>query len=81
MLNIETNEWKELASMSDGRDLRNKLVNFNGYVYAIGGNNCYAEKYSIKKNEWIPLTSHQELVHDNLDSWACALFYEVPERS
>lgn len=55
MLNIETFEWKDLSPMNDGRDLRNKLVSHDGFVYAIGGNNFYAEKYCIKTNDWSPL--------------------------
>jgi len=78
LLDINTNEWKQLAPMNDGRDLRNKLVSINGNVYAIGGNNCLGEKYSIKKNEWTVVSSYQQLVNDNLDSWACALFYDLP---
>jgi hypothetical protein len=64
--------------MNDGKDLRNKLVSVNGNVYAIGGNNCLAEKFSIKRNEWGSLSSYQHLVSDNLDSWACALYYDMP---
>jgi kelch-like protein 10 len=78
LLDINTNEWKSLHPMSDGRDLRNKLVSVNGNVYAMGGNNFLAEKYSCKRNEWSLLSSYQHLVNDNLDSWACALHYEIP---
>jgi Kelch motif len=77
-LDINSSEWTTLAQMSDGRDLRNKLVSVNGQVYAIGGNNCLAERYSMKRNEWGLLSSYQNLVNDNLDSWACALYYEIP---
>lgn len=80
-LNINTNQWKQLPSMSDGRDLRNKLVSINGNVYAIGGNNFIAEKYSLKKGEWQELASYRDLVDDNLDSWSCALYYELPKKA
>ena len=81
LLDITKNEWIILSNMSDGRDLRNKIIYFNGFAYAIGGNNCKGEKYSIFKNEWIPLSSYEFLVKDNLDSWSCALSYDIPGKS
>jgi len=38
--------------MSEGRDLRNKLVIFEDNLYACGGNNCSMEKYSLKNKLW-----------------------------
>ena len=80
LLDITKNECIALSNINDGRDLRNKIVYFNGYTYAIGGNNCKGEKYSIFKNEWTPLTSYEFLVKDNLDSWSCALSYDLPSK-
>lgn len=72
---VENYDWKYFPSMADGKDLRNKVAVFNGEVYAMGGNNYIAEKYSIKDNEWSLIPSYQDLINDNLDSWACALYY------
>lgn len=80
-LDINTNTWKQLAPMGDGRDLRNKLVMLNGNVYAIGGNNCVAERYALKKGEWQMISSYKDFIEDNLDSWSCALYYEIPRKS
>ena len=44
--------------MSDGRDLRNRIVAYNGYVYLMGGNNCNSEMLCLTKNQWIPLPSY-----------------------
>lgn len=38
--------------MNEGKDLRNKLIINNGVFYSIGGNNCAAEKFILKKNDW-----------------------------
>ena len=75
--NVETYKWKQLPSMAEGKDLRNKIIVFNGEVYAIGGNNFTAEKFSINKNTWEVASSYQDLVDDNLDSWTCALYYDT----
>lgn len=75
--NIETQKWKKFKSMSDGKDLRNKVIVFNGEIFAIGGNNCLAEKFSLRKNDWELLSSYQSFVNDNLDSWACGLYYDM----
>ena len=80
-LDVNAGKWKELPSMSDGRDLRNKLVSINGSVYAIGGNNCVAEKYSVKKGVWQYISSYKDFVDDNLDSWSCALYYDVHKKT
>lgn len=44
-----------ISKMSDGRDLRNKLVCVSSCLYACGGNNNLCEKYSIAENEWTTL--------------------------
>jgi len=79
-LDVNTNTWKQLPAMSDGRDLRNKIVSVNGNVYAIGGNNCLAERFSLKKGEWSLLSSYKDFYDDNLDSWSCALYYDTPKK-
>lgn len=33
--------------MTEGRDLRNKLINYNNNLYACGGNSNSIEKFSI----------------------------------
>lgn len=80
-LDVEKFKWKEGPQMNDGRDLRNKLAIFGGYAYAVGGNSCKGERFSLAKREWSPLFSYQHLVNDNLDSWSCALAYEISGRS
>ena len=75
-LNVETSEWKQFPSMTDGKDLRNKVAIFNGEVYAIGGNNFTSERFSLRKGEWKSFQNYQELIGDNLDSWTCALYYD-----
>ena len=76
-LDIQKLKWIESASMNDGRDLRNKLVVYGGSAYAIGGNSYKGEKLSLAKKDWAPIFSYQHLVPDNLDSWSCALSYEI----
>jgi kelch-like protein 10 len=80
LLDTQKNEWVQLPSMTDGRDLRNKIVFSSGCIYAIGGNNCKGEKYSVQKNEWSTITGYEFLVKDNLDSWACAQTFDLPGR-
>lgn len=67
--------------MSEGRDLRNKLSYVNGFLYACGGNNCSAEKYSLASNQWVSLNNYNSFVSDNLDSWCCALTFDPPENA
>ena len=62
--------------MNEGKDLRNKIVLYQGYFYSIGGNSCSAEKFYIKKNEWRLIESYSKYVVDNLDSWSCAFSFE-----
>eukprot|EP01017_Pseudomicrothorax_dubius_P047455 TRINITY_DN8538_c0_g1_i1.p1 TRINITY_DN8538_c0_g1~~TRINITY_DN8538_c0_g1_i1.p1 ORF type:complete len:244 (+),score=37.30 TRINITY_DN8538_c0_g1_i1:237-968(+) len=78
--NIVDGKWTSLPAMTEGRDLRNKIVYYNGCAFVVGGNNCRAEKFSFFKNEWLPLPSYNQLVTDNLDSWACALTFDPPGR-
>lgn len=76
-LDIEKEKWKEEEQMSEGRDLRNKISVIGGYVYAIGGNECKGERFSLSTGKWSPLPAYHHLVNDNLDSWCCALGYEI----
>eukprot|EP01016_Furgasonia_blochmanni_P035541 TRINITY_DN3945_c0_g2_i1.p1 TRINITY_DN3945_c0_g2~~TRINITY_DN3945_c0_g2_i1.p1 ORF type:complete len:395 (-),score=25.43 TRINITY_DN3945_c0_g2_i1:119-1303(-) len=78
MLNISTGEWSKLPRISDGRDLRNKIVFYKQNIYAIGGNNCNAEKFSFAKGEWQTLNSYILFVNDNLDSWSSAMCFDLP---
>jgi len=36
------------------------------------------EKYNIHKNYWTTLSSYNELLEDNLDSWACSYTFDIP---
>ena len=62
--------------MNEGKDLRNKLIINNGVFYSVGGNNCAAEKFILKKNDWKYIQSYNRYVIDNLDSWCCALSFD-----
>ena len=64
--------------MPGGKDLRNKIVVVGGEAYTFGGNMLLGEKYSINKNTWVRLSSYNELLEDNLDSWACAYTFDIP---
>ena len=75
-LDLEKKVWTELPNMSEGKDLRNKLVFHNNCLYAIGGNNYKAERFSLVKNCWENLKSYANCYQDNLDSWSCALSFE-----
>jgi hypothetical protein len=68
--------------MSCGRDLRNKIVYYGGFIYAVGGNNCSGEKFDLANKKWIEIRSYQHLTMNNLDSWSCALTYEpkIPQK-
>lgn len=61
--------------MKEGRDLRNKAVYYKDCLYSIGGNDYTAERFNFLKNEWNPLPSYGTFLHDNLDSWSCAVSY------
>jgi len=76
-LDLEKKVWTKMPNMSEGKDLRNKLVYNNNCLFAIGGNNYKAEKFSLLKNGWENLKSYANCYQDNLDSWSCALSFEV----
>lgn len=59
--------------MSEGRDLRNKVVYIDENAYAVGGLNSKAEKFNYLKKTWTQLSDYP--IVDNLDSWACALTF------
>lgn len=61
--------------MNQGRDLRNKAIICENFLYAVGGNNFSAEKLDLINKIWIEIPSYKELVINNLDSWSCALAY------
>lgn len=73
MIDIGKEEWKSLPAMSEGRDLRNKVVYIDNHAYAVGGLNRKAEKYDYYTKVWHQLVDYP--VIDNLDSWACALCF------
>lgn len=75
-LDLEKKVWNKFPSMSEGKDLRNKLVFHNNAIFAVGGNNYKAEKFSMIKNHWENLKSYANCYQDNLDSWSCALSFE-----
>jgi len=79
MFDTQTTSLKVLSKMSEGRDLRNKLSYLGGYLYSCGGSNCSAEKYCTQTNKWIPLKNYNTYVSDNLDSWCCALTFDLPD--
>ena len=54
-IDVETFEWKTLPIMSEGRDLRNKVVFLDDHAYAVGGLNSKAEKFNFSRKQWIPL--------------------------
>ena len=76
-LDLEKKVWNKFPSMSEGKDLRNKLVFHNNCIFAIGGNSYKAEKFSLLKNAWESLRSYANCYQDNLDSWSCALSFET----
>lgn len=75
--NLTENKFTLLSAMPEGRDLRNKIVYSQGIAFAIGGNNCKAERLNFLKNEWTHMASYIAHVNDNLDSWACALTFDT----
>ena len=64
--------------MPGGKDLRNKIIVVNGEAYTFGGNMLLGEKFSVNKNAWVTLSSYNELLEDNLDSWACTYTFDIP---
>lgn len=76
MIDIVSGEWKSMPIMTEGRDLRNKVVFSDDSAYAVGGLNRKAEKFNIKKQQWQTMPDYP--VIDNLDSWSCAMTF-VPK--
>jgi hypothetical protein len=72
-IDVESQEWKSLPIMTEGRDLRNKVVYIDDYAYAVGGLNQKVEKLNYFKRQWTPLNDYP--IGDNLDSWSCALTF------
>ncbi|CAK80422.1 unnamed protein product (macronuclear) [Paramecium tetraurelia] len=66
-----------ISMMTEGRDLRNKLILYNNYLYACGGNTSSIEKFSISQQSWTNLKSYDYLVQDNLDSWCSAFTFDT----
>ncbi|CAK69936.1 unnamed protein product (macronuclear) [Paramecium tetraurelia] len=67
---------KVISMMTEGRDLRNKLITYNNDLYACGGNSNSIEKFSISQQVWTNLKSYDYLVQDNLDSWCSAFTFD-----
>lgn len=51
-IDVETGEWKPLPIMTEGRDLRNKVVYVDDHAYAVGGLNYKVEKLNYAKKQW-----------------------------
>ena len=79
MLNMKTGEWSELSAVNYGKDLRNKVIFINNAAYAFGGNNYSAEKLLIDNNKWVAVNPYD--IQNNLDSWSCALTFQLPSAS
>ena len=70
---MQTLQWESLPTMSEGRDLRNKVCFVDGYAYAMGGLNSKAERLNYTERKWEEVPCYP--LSDNLDSWAsCMLF-------
>ncbi|CAD8161521.1 unnamed protein product [Paramecium pentaurelia] len=68
---------KIISMMTEGRDLRNKLIIYNNDLYACGGNSNSIEKFQITQQVWTNLKSYNYLIQDNLDSWCSAFTFDV----
>jgi len=75
MLNLKTGEILKYEGISYGKDLRNKVIFIDNVAYAFGGNNYSGEKLLLDNNKWITVNSYT--IKDNLDSWSCALSFEL----
>ena len=53
LIDVEKEDWKALPIMTEGRDLRNKVVFADDCAYAIGGLNRKAEKFHYPKRIWV----------------------------
>lgn len=72
-IDVVTHEWESLPTMSEGRDLRNKVCYVDGGAYVMGGLNSKAERFNYTEEKWEDVTCYP--LSDNLDSWAsCMLF-------
>ncbi|KRX01567.1 hypothetical protein PPERSA_01470 [Pseudocohnilembus persalinus] len=67
---------QQIPNMKEGRDLRNKIVKYNGLIYAIGGHKYNGSTYNPKTKTWSNISKYDEFVQDHLDSWSCALTYQ-----
>lgn len=45
----------EMCDMVTGKDLRNKIITYNGEAYTFGGNTASGEKLNLYKDQWHPL--------------------------
>ncbi|CAD8075185.1 unnamed protein product [Paramecium primaurelia] len=77
MFDTNNQTIKIISMMTDGRDLRNKLIIYNNNLYACGGNTNSIEKYSISQQIWTNLKNYDYLVQDNLDSWCSGFTFDV----
>jgi hypothetical protein len=75
LLDLDREIWQSLPMMTEGRDLRNKVVVYDDQVYCVGGYNFKAETFNLNSQEWVQLPNY--LVSDNLDSWSCALLHSA----
>ena len=76
LLDLKTANWETLTPLANGRDLRNKVIVSNYSAYAIGGNAYAGEKYQLQSKLWAPIPNYPLL--NNLDSFCCALSFELP---
>jgi hypothetical protein len=82
LYDIVARTTSQLAKMSTGRDLRNKIVSYNEEIFTIGGNKtCSSEKFNLGTKKWIGLKHYSSLVKDTLDSWYCALVVDSPMKN
>jgi len=77
-INLQDKQISDLKGMPGGKDLRNKIVVVGNEAYTFGGNMFIGEKYNIQKNQWNTLSSYNELLDDNLDSWSCSYTFDIP---
>ena len=51
-IDIETGARRRLDMMTEGRDLRNKIVVFNNKAFCVGGYNFKAEALDLRTESW-----------------------------
>jgi len=67
--------------LSDGKDLRNKLIlSSNFELFIIGGNEEKGCKLSILSEKLTEISSYSDHIRDNLDSWICFSTMQRPEK-